>query len=253
MTIPVALQLYTLRDSLQHDFAETIERVASVGYAGVETAGFPKTTPEAAARLFADLGLAVCGAHGPLPLGNDRQRVIETMQALNCRRLINAWQPPEKFTTRASVEAVCAALNEANVVAQANGFSLGYHNHWFEFENRFDGVTAHALMARTCDPQVFFEIDVYWVKTAGEDPASVVRDYGARAPLLHIKDGPAVRDAPMTAVGAGVMDIPAVVSATGTHTEWLIVELDQCATNMFTAVEQSYRYLVDSGLGHGKN
>jgi sugar phosphate isomerase/epimerase len=253
MPLPIALQLYTVRDSAQRDFAKTIERVAAIGYAGVETAGFPNTTPETAARLFADLGLAVCGAHAPLPLGDERQQVVEMMQALNCPRLINAWQPPEQFTTRSGVEAICAKLNEANDIAQAHGFHFGYHNHWFEFENRFDGETAHALMARTCNPRVFFELDVYWIKVAGEDPARVVREYGSRAPLLHIKDGPAVRGAPMTAVGAGVMDIPAVVHAAQGSAEWLVVELDECATDMVTAVEQSYRYLVDVGLGHGKN
>ena len=33
---------------------------------------------------------------------------------------------------------------------------------------------------------------------------------------------------------------------------WLIVELDHCATDMFTAIDNSYRYLVDRGLGHGR-
>lgn len=243
MTTPIALQLYTVRDSSQRDFARTVERVAAIGYTGVETAGFPNTSPEAAARLFADLGLTVCGAHSPLPLGGERNRVIETMQALTCKRLVLAWMPPESFTTRAGVEAVCAQLNEANAVARANGFSLGYHNHWFEFENRIDGESAHAWMARLCDPDIFFEIDTYWAKTAGDDPARVVRDYGSRAPLLHLKDGPAVRDAPMTALGEGVMDIPAIVAAARPHAEWFVVELDHCATDMFTAVEKSYRYL----------
>jgi len=243
MTFPIALQLYTVREAAQKDFARTAERVAALGYTGVETAGFPGVTPEAAARLFADLGLAVCGVHDRLPLGAERNRVLETMQALQCRRLILAWQAPERFTTRAGVEAVCAELNEANAVAQANGLALGYHNHWFEFENRIDGESAHALMARLCAPSLFFEIDTYWVRTAGGDPAQVVRDYGPRAPLLHIKDGPAVRDAPMTALGGGVMDVPAVVQAARGRAEWLIVELDHCATDMFTAVEESFRYL----------
>jgi sugar phosphate isomerase/epimerase len=52
-----------------------------------------------------------------------------------------------------------------------------------------------------------------------------------------------VRDAPMTALGGGVMDVPAVVRAARGRAEWLIVELDRCATDMFTAVEESFRYL----------
>jgi hypothetical protein len=74
---------------------------------------------------------------------------------------------------------------------------------------------------------------------------------GDNAPLLHIKDGPAVRGDPMTALGEGVIDIPSVVEAGAGATEWLIVELDECATDMLTALEKSYRYLVDKGLGRG--
>jgi sugar phosphate isomerase/epimerase len=111
---------------------------------------------------------------------------------------------------------------------------------------------------------VFFEVDTYWVKTAGSellfrsgllfrlDPAEVVRKLGERAPLLHIKDGPCLRDAPMTAVGQGVMDFPAIVAAAEGRTEWMIVELDSCATDMWKAVEESYRYLIEKGLAYGR-
>ena len=63
MTAPIALQLYTVRDALAKDFNGVIQQIADMGYIGVETAGFPGTTPQAAARLFKDLGLTVCSAH----------------------------------------------------------------------------------------------------------------------------------------------------------------------------------------------
>jgi sugar phosphate isomerase/epimerase len=40
-------------------------------------------------------------------------------------------------------------------------------------------------------PDIFFEIDTYWVKVAGQNPPEIVKKFGKRAPLLHIKDGPA--------------------------------------------------------------
>ncbi len=55
----------------------------------------------------------------------------------------------------------------------------------------------------------------------------------------------------MTAVGTGALDYTAIIPA-ATAAEWLIVELDHCATDMLAAIEQSYRYLVDKGLGHGR-
>ena len=63
-------------------------------------------------------------------------------------------------------------------------------------------------------------------------------------PLVHLKDGPAVRGQPMQAFGEGVMDIPALLEASAGHADWLIIELDECATDMFTAVKSSYDYLA---------
>jgi sugar phosphate isomerase/epimerase len=87
---------------------------------------------------------------------------------------------------------------------------------------------------------------------AGLDPAEVVRGLGARAPLLHLKDGPAdSRTSDMTALGTGAMDLAAIVDAGKPHTEWLIVELDRCATDMMEAVVESYQYLTKAGLARG--
>jgi hypothetical protein len=55
----------------------------------------------------------------------------------------------------------------------------------------------------------------------------------------------------MTAVGEGVMDFPGIIQAGEGSTEWLIVELDRCATDMMEAVEKSYKYLVGKGLARG--
>ena len=252
MPAPIALQLYTLRQELARDFGGTVERVAALGYLGVETAGFPGTTPQAASQRFKDLGLTVCAAHAPLPLGDRQAEVLDTMEALGCRRLVCAWQPQELFQSAASIQRVCETLNEAEAVARAHGLSLGYHNHWWEFLP-VDGSLAHHRLRDGLAPTVFFEIDTYWAKAAGVDPAAILRELGPRAPLLHLKDGPAVQGQPMLALGEGVMDIPGVLEASAGHAEWLIVELDECATDMFAAVQRSYQYLAAKGLGRGKN
>lgn len=106
-------------------------------------------------------------------------------------------------------------------------------------------------MLELLDPAIFFEVDVYWVKTAGLDPAKVLTEIGERSPLLHIKDGPARQGLPMVAVGEGSLEIPKIIAAKETETEWLIVELDECATDMLDAVRASYLYLTENGLGYG--
>jgi sugar phosphate isomerase/epimerase len=250
MTTPIALQLYTLRDLLAQDYEGTVRKVADMGYVGVETANLFGDSPASAAKLFGELGLEVSSAHGALPIGDKKQEVIDTMMVLNCKRLILPWQEPELFQSLDGIKKVCDLLNEASAVAKANGFQVGYHNHWFEFEPLEQRIPMD-MMIEHLDPNVFLEVDVYWVQTAGQDPVEVIRRLGSRAPFLHIKDGPCQIEEPMTALGEGVVDIPGVVAAGAVSTEWLIVELDRCATDMLEAVRKSYLYLVERGLARG--
>ena len=250
MTTPIALQLYTLRDLLAQDFEGTIRKVSEMGYLGVETANMFGDSPDSAARLFRKLGLTVSGAHSALPLGDQKQEVIDTLGALHCKRLIVAWQPPEKYKSLDGIKSICDTLNEGAAVARANGLQVGYHNHWFEYQPVENRIPVDVMLDHL-DPDVFFEVDVYWVQTAGQNPAQVVRRLGSRAPLLHVKDGPCQIEAPMTALGEGVVDIPGVVAAGAGSTEWLVVELDRCATDMLEAVRKSYQYLIGKGLGRG--
>lgn len=250
MTTPIALQLYTIRDLLAQDYEGTIRKVSDMGYMGVETANMFGGSPASAAKLFGELGLTVMGAHSPLPLGDEKQEVIETLNALDCKRLIVAWQPPEKYKSLDGIKSICDNLNEGAAVAKSNGLTLGYHNHWFEYQLVQNRIPVDVMLEHL-DPDVFFEVDMYWVQTAGQDPVEVVRRLSSRAPLLHVKDGPCQMEAPMTALGEGVVDIPAVVAAGAGSTEWLIVELDRCATDMMEAVHKSYQYLIGKGLARG--
>ena len=77
MAAPIALQLYTVRDALAQNFKSVVTRIAEIGYVGVETAGFPGIGVDEASDLFADLGLDVCSVHTQLPLGKQKNQVIE--------------------------------------------------------------------------------------------------------------------------------------------------------------------------------
>lgn len=250
MSTPIALQLYTLRDAAANGYEAVVRRVAEMGYAGVEPAGFPGTTAEAAAKLFQSLNLQVAGIHFGLPTPEKKNELLDLVGTLGTKRFGCAYLPPENFETVDGVKRVCDQLNEAAQFASENGLKFYYHNHWFEY-NSIDGQPVHKIMLENLNPAVELEIDTYWVQTGGADVLSVLKDVGSRATLLHVKDGPAdAKESPMVAVGDGVMDwhsiIPAAKSA-----EWLIVELDRCATDMFEAVDKSIQYLVKEGLGRG--
>jgi sugar phosphate isomerase/epimerase len=147
--------------------------------------------------------------------------------------------------TADTVNGICEAL-------RPHGLHLFLHNHYWEFE-QVAGRLAYDVFAELC-PDVLFEIDTYWAANFGaNDPAEQVAKFASRTPLLHIKDGPLTKDSPMTAVGSGKMDVPAVIAAADPGVlRWLVVELDACATDMVEAVRQSYDYLVGAGLASGR-
>jgi sugar phosphate isomerase/epimerase len=250
MPAPIAIQLYSIREHTARDFEGSLRKIASFGYAGVEPAGFPGTTPEAAGKLFHELGLQAPSAHTPMPLGEKQAEVLDAMQAIGCKRIISGFGP-DSYKTMDLLKDACEKFNQASLVAKDNGLRFGIHNHWWEFE-QLDGRYVYEHMLELLDPEIFFELDTYWIQTAGVNAAEKVAEFGARAPFLHIKDGPCEVKADQVAVGEGVMDVPAVVKAGAQNTEWLVVELDRTDGDMFTAVERSIQYLIGEGLGHGR-
>ena len=252
MTSPLALQLYTVREAIaKTNFESIVRKVAEIGYAGVETGGSPGITPQAAGKLFEDLGLTVCSIHSfPIPNESRKAEVLDTLGALDCKVAVSGGGPDD-FKTIEATQATCEKLNAAAAMLKPYGIRLGVHNHWFEYL-QIGEKYAYEYMLDFLSPDVFFQVDTYWVKTGGVDPAYVVQRLGGRAPYLHIKDGPAIQKQPQVAVGEGALDIPAIIKAGAGHTEWLIVEMDGCATDMLEAVKKSYQYLTGKGLGHGR-
>lgn len=253
MTPQLGLPLYSVREQLPRDFAGTLERIAAMGYAGVETAFFAETIAlPVARRQFDALGLTVCAIHSALPLGDQQAAVLRAADVLGCQRIVwHGWPRDPRYDTLDGVRRLAAAYNEAQQVAVAHGLILGIHNHWWECQP-VEGQYPYQVFLAELDPRIIFELDAYWARVAGLDPVAVASELGPRVPLLHLKAGPLARHEPMTALGTGALEIPAILHAAGDNLDWAIVELDECATDIFDAVEQSYHYLTSLGLAIGK-
>ncbi len=245
---PIAIQLYTVREAAAEDFPGVLKKIADIGYKGVEFAGLQGMTPAEVKTIVDDLGLKVASAHMPMPNAENAQQVIDECNTLGITRLITG--PGGQIDTMDGVLACAENMNAAVAALEGSGIAFGLHNHWQEFEE-VDGVLPEDVFLEKV-PALFAELDVYWVACGGPDPVETVARLKDRAPVLHIKDGPIEPRQPHTAVGAGVLDMPAIIAAADENVlEWLIVELDSCGTDMMEAVEQSYAYLVGEGLASG--
>ena len=250
MSKPIALQLYTVREAMNANWQTVLRQIADIGYMGVETAGFSHASISETKALLDQLGLQVIAAHGPLPLGDQQQAVLDMMATLDCQRLVCGGTGHDQFGSETTIKQQATLFNEANAIAQAHGLQFGLHNHWWEF-GHVNGRLAFDILFDHLDDTIFFEVDTYWATVAQVNPTKLINQLGSRAPLLHIKDGPGVLNEPHVAVGQGVMDFPAILTA-NQHADWLIIELDHCATDMITAVAQSYTYLTTNKLARGK-
>ena len=258
----IAVQLYSVRKQIEKDIQYTLKRIADIGFEAVEIAFWPESiSVKQAAQHIKDAGLSVCSAHIELPIGDQKAVFLETAKEMDCKKMIwHGWPEDIRYSSLGGTKQLVAVYNEANRFAKANGLQFGIHNHWWEFRNKVGNRFVYEVLLESLDPDIFFEIDTYWVKVAGHDPAAIIKQFGKRAPLLHIKDGPAVwHDAlmddypdPMVAVGKGVQDFPAMVKAANGNTEWMIVEMDKTTGDVFDVLQESYDYLIKNGMARGR-
>jgi sugar phosphate isomerase/epimerase len=239
------------------DIRSTLWKIAEIGYRHVETAFWPKEVSlQTAAAYLKEFGLGVSSAHIEIPAGAQKQVFLDTARAFNCRKMIwHGWPEDRRYSSLEGTRELVRIYNESSRFAKDNGLEFGIHNHWWEFRNMVGGKPVYEILRDELDPDVFFEIDTYWVKVAGHDPAKIVSALGNRVKLMHIKDGPARwsenlaadNPDPMTPVGKGTQDFPAIIKA-GKHADWLVVEMDKTSIDVFEALKQSYDYLVSNKL-----
>ena len=171
---PLALQLYSLREELAADYEGVVRQVADMGYLGVEPYGGMPGGLAASAALFDELALEVCNSHVPFPDDENGDAVLEIAESYGLSTIAIAFMPPNEFETVDSVKGVCERLNQAGEWARANGLSLGYHNHWWEYKT-LDGVSTLDLMLDELTDNVFLQIDTYWAQVGGLDAVETLR------------------------------------------------------------------------------
>lgn len=247
---PLSIQLYTLREAAQKDFPAVLRMLAETGYKGVEFAGLHGHSAPEIRTLLDNLGLQVSSSHVALPTPENIQQLVDTEGALGNTRLISGFGPND-FQNEDDCKRSAEKFQQAAVLAKQHGATFGMHNHWWEFDTVGNNKLVYDYLLEAA-PKMFSELDVYWAAYAGQNAAEVVAVHKSRLPLLHIKDGTLEKDQPHVAVGSGKLDIPAIIGAADPDVlEWLIVELDACATDMAEAVRQSYTYLTTQGLAAG--
>jgi len=246
--LPIALQLYTVRDAAAADFAGTLRKVADIGFAGVEIAGFNGLTAAELKRLLDDNNLKVAGSHvGIEQLEGDIAQVIEDNLTLGNHNVVIPYLGEDRRQGAAGYRETAEKFNAIGETLRSHGLTLLYHNHAFEFEKQ-DGEYGLDILFGNTDPMlVKAEIDTYWVLVGGEDPVAYVTKYSGRVPLMHIKDRDP-KDGFFAEVGTGDLPLDGLVEAANNiGTEWLVVEQDSCRRDPMESIKISYDNLKARG------
>lgn len=248
----LGVQLYSVRDDASRDIEGTLKAVKEMGYDGVELAGLYGKTPEELKALAESFDLTVISAHTGLweSRGMGAKALVEQYRKAGCRYIAIASMANEDRPGGENFENAAKEIAALADACKEEGITLLYHNHDFEFAILPDGRTVLEAIYGCASPDLLqTEIDVCWAKTAGTDPAELVKRYTGRAPLVHLKDFSGLPEqsrydgfglkfsrpadaAPFSLqpVGRGAQDVPAIVAAAeAAGTQWLIVEQDSPA------------------------
>ena len=152
-------------------------------------------------------------AHGGF-LDVDQDAAFAAAADIGVQTLIQPFVDPARWQDPAEVAAIAASLNEAAVTAAGYGLRVGYHNHHFEFESKFDGRHALEVLADQLNPAVVLEVDTYWAYAGGADVPALLARLGDRVVALHVKDGDgSLNTKAQTAVGSGTLPVLDIIAA----------------------------------------
>ena len=236
------IQLYTLRAAMAKDVAGTLKRVAGIGYAELEFAGYFGKRPSEIRRMVADLGMTAPSSHvdalaardAPLPL-------IDGALEAGHKILVIAWTPPETRKTLDDWKAWADVCNRFAAACHKTGLRFCYHNHNFEFQPVEGQLPYGLLLSRTDPALVQFELDLYWAKLGGADLGTLLSQHRGRIPMCHVKDMTA--SGAMADVGQGTIDFKALFARPDIAPfEHYFFENDD-AKSPFESAEISYKAL----------
>jgi sugar phosphate isomerase/epimerase len=138
------------------------------------------------------------------------ERILDETAGVGCRYLVAAWIDAEQRRTVEDWNRWADRFNRVGELARARGLRFAYHNHNYEFPP-VDGVVPYdVLLARTDPSLVEFEMDLYWIISAGGDPLARFAAHPGRFPLVHVKDSMGPPDHRMVDVGRGTIDFATI-------------------------------------------
>jgi sugar phosphate isomerase/epimerase len=239
--IPVALQLYSVREDCARDLPGTLKAVANMGYDGVEFAGYHGRSAEELRKLVDDLGLQVAGTHIGIDtlLGDELEKTVEFNRALGNRFLVVPALPEERRNSKAAWLETAGLMNEIAGKVEVEGMLVGYHNHAIEFQPVNGDLPWDVFFGATV-PDVVMQLDTGNAMHGGvssDGILEILKRYPGRAVTVHLKEFSSTDEKALIGEGdTRWKDFFSLCETVG-GTEWYIVEQESYAYSPLECVK----------------
>lgn len=223
----VGLQFWSIREAMEKDLLGMIEKVAHMGYAGAQFAGFFGHEAEDVKEKMDEVGIKAAGAHVQIDqLKNDLDATLKYHETIGNDLIIVPYLVEEMRTTEEDYKRTAELLSNIGQKLHARGFTLGYHNHDFEFDVFNDKTGLDILFKQTDPAHLKMELDCFWSAFTGNDPLHVMEKYADRIVTLHIKDMKGEGNNRIsTELGTGMLPLADYIQkGKEVGAEWFIVE-----------------------------
>lgn len=239
----IGLQLYSVRNECKADFRGTVAKVAKMGYAGVEFAGYWNLSAKEVRQMLDDNGLIACGTHAAFEtLKADKiDATIEFNQIIGNKFLICPYMTGK---TRADWLANAKMFNELSDKLAPLGLFTGYHAHKHDFQ-LIEGESAWDIFFRNTKHEVICQLDTSNCRDGGQDPVVVLNKFPGRVRTIHMKPN---GGSPEAIIGEDKINWPGVFEFCENrgNTEWYVVEHESSANPILT-VEKMFNKLKELG------
>lgn len=257
----IGAQLYTVRESCRttEDLAETLKKVADIGYTTVQLSGICPYDPHWMAEQLKETGLTADITHFDYNRYiNETDEMIDFHDIINCKYMGTGGFGclfSDANTAEEKVKKTMLALVPAAKKMNERGHKFMYHNHNGEFAHFSDGRT---ILENICDflapDEMGITLDTYWVQAGGADPAEWLRRLKGRVDCVHFKDmSYAIGEdngIKMAPIGEGNMNYNEIIKACDdAEVKFAYIEQDNCnGEDPFDCLKRSYDYFKALGF-----
>ena len=208
------IQLYTLRDEMPKDPKGVLKQLADFGYKQIESYEGPQgifwgMSHSDYKKYLDHLGLTALSAH--TDINKDFEQKAEQASAIGMKYLLSPWLGPQP--TIDDYKKAADEFNKRGEICKKHGIRFAYHNHDYTFVP-IDGVFPQDVLMQNTDPSlVDYQLDMYWIVTAKQDPEAWLRKYKDRFRLCHVKDRLKDTDEKGAScdLGKGMIDYPKIL------------------------------------------